>query len=154
MWQFLGKTLVISLILPIGKYDTKYQIVLHSCQFGWRIRSVPGNKDFPVNISAIMHPTDQISTDKSKQLINRTFEKLHHKEVNFFLFSLYDLNKCRGYTTDLFEYSASSWGRFLELGTTWWPHNRSWNHRCAGPGQSPGSIGNRTPVHVAQSSQT
>lgn len=28
-----------------------------------RIRSVPGNKDFPVNISAMIHPTDQMSTE-------------------------------------------------------------------------------------------
>lgn len=32
-----------------------------------RIRSVPGNRVFPVRSSAIIHPTDQISTEKQKK---------------------------------------------------------------------------------------
>ena len=48
-----------------NKYDLFYRNILslHFLREHIHLRSVPGNKAFPVSISAIMQPTDHISTE-------------------------------------------------------------------------------------------
>lgn len=102
----------------------------------WRIRSVPGNRVLPVRSSAIIHPTDQISTETQKQKKNKSHATLPwwniDADIRSELFSATYLSCCSA--------SSSTWspGR----GTNGWPHSQSSRHQCAALNQSPKSESN------------
>lgn len=103
-----------------------------NCQMK-RIRSVPGNRARPVRSSAIMHPTDQISTETQKDtdIIPRTLFYLQTDHRGELLYAVY-LSCCNA--------SSSTWS--LGHGTSGSPRSRSSHRRCVVPDQSPKSDNN------------
>lgn len=95
-----------------------------------RIRSVPGNRARPVRSSAIIHPTDQISTETQKDtdITPRTLFYLQADHRGELLYAVY-LSCCNA--------SSSTWS--LGHGTSGSPRSRSSRRRCVVPDQSPKS---------------
>lgn len=97
-----------------------------------RIRSVPGNRVLPVRSSAIIHPTDQISTEK------RSGTEIHDNNPDIWVkrskvcVSINHLSCCNA--------SSSTWSP--AHGTSEWPRSPSSHHQCAVPNQSPKSGNN------------
>lgn len=100
-----------------------------------RIRSVPGNRVLPVRSSAIIHPTDQISTEKrSGTEMNDSYRDILVKRSKVRV-NVNHLSCCNA--------SSSTWSPVH--GTNEWPRSRSSRRQCAVPSQSPisGNMGRR-----------